>query len=66
LINEDTEKGEATEKIKPEVALYGRRTAGDAHNLFPITALDRHQNSGRLASAGGHDPVVLRGTRRIL
>ena len=61
VIDEDAKKGEAAEKIKPEVALHSRRTARDAHNLFPVTSLDRHQRGGRFAPAWNHNPVVLKG-----
>ena len=45
VIDEDTEKGEATEKIKPEVALHNRRTARDAHRITPSKDLPRVSKS---------------------
>ena len=60
VVDEDAEEREAAEKIKPEVARHGRRTARDAHNLFRVTS--RHQHGGRFASAWDRNPVVLRGT----
>jgi hypothetical protein len=66
VIDEDAEEGEAAEKIKPEIALRGRRTAGGAHSLLPVTSLDGDQHGGRYGPAWAHNPVVLRGTPHIL
>jgi hypothetical protein len=45
VIDEDTEEGEAAKKIKPEVALDGRRLARDAHRIYsnenPCTTIRR-------------------------
>jgi hypothetical protein len=35
VIDKDTEQGEATEKIKPEVALHGQSTACSGHQINP-------------------------------
>jgi hypothetical protein len=59
MIDKYAEKGEAAEKIKPEVALDGRRTR-NTHELSTVTFIDSHRGGRGFASACDESLVLLK------